>query len=142
MSCTEPVGTGVDGVNQLAVNFTLFSLLLDAHTSKFTVLNSVKDRKWVGEREDNPKSSISYNTEDRPDNWLKYLAAAELNNHFTIKGNQKMENDRRIEKRNFVQWKIGCCQWILNSLNIKHIAVSVFHKIVFHIIVIKLPKLL
>lgn len=78
-------------MNQLAVNFTLFSLLLDAHTSKFTVLNSVKDRKWVGEREDNPKSSISYNTEDRPDNWLKYLAAAELNNHFTIKGNQKME---------------------------------------------------
>lgn len=96
-------------------------LSVTRHTSKFTVLNSVKDRKWVGEREDNPKSSVSYNTQDRPDNWLKYVAAAELNNHITVKGNKKRE----------FQWKIGCCQWIVNFLNVTHIAVSVYPCLMF-----------
>jgi len=31
-------------------------------------------------------SSISYSTQDRQDNWLKYLAVVDINNHVTLKG--------------------------------------------------------
>ncbi len=117
LSVSEPVCTGEAWVLCKLIKAALLSVLpcsfchyRNSHTYTYcfhTVCSLQSSLPWTQwktgkgwEREDNPESSKSYSTQDRQDNWLKYLTILDLNKHVTIKGkNTEMKADRWIKKK-------------------------------------------